>query len=529
MRRPGTSHSIETSAVRPRTGAIQGTCGQGSGMRKGRVRVRTGSAAVFLVVLVGVGCGNPGESSTGGETTGTSAPTTAPSTTDPVVEEVPTPQAAVTTTVSPATTTTTAESTTTTEATTTTAGSEPITTTTTGAASEEEFPLIEGLDPEVSAQIWKTAEIAEGIRELEFDGLPTITVLSPEDFAARVRMELESDLENIEVDEALFKLLGLLEPDDDLAALYSDFYGESVAGFYSSEDKEMVLPRSGEGFSAMETLTLLHELVHALTDQHFDFGPRMDELVDSQLYDPASGMVSVLEGDASLSEFVYVQNLDPSERNRLMREFADFEPPDIDIPLFIELAIHFPYKAGFEYVLNSWREGGWRAVDALYLDPPGSTEEIYQGAPSSTTEVVGMERPAGVLPEGYEEIYDYTWGFLDILVMFEQVLGPEVAVQAATGWGGGRSLVGYSEEGEVVLVWEYAGDTPGEAEELAGLLYDYAVAGMDAGMPPTARDQLGFAASGEDYVFVSLIPEGLVMVACSDPEVCPSVTAPYSS
>ena len=72
-----------------------------------------------------------------------------------------------------------------------------------------------------------------------------------------------------------------------------------------------------------------------------------------------------------------------------------------------------------------------------------------------------MERPAGVLPEGYEEVYDYTWGFLDILVMFEQVLGPDVALQAAIGWGGGRSLVGYSEEGEVVLVWEHAGDSPG--------------------------------------------------------------------
>ena len=491
----------------------------------GRPSALTGYVIVLMVALLTAACGGTGEPAAGDEiavTTAAPAGTAPP--TDPVAE--PATTTTTTTTAPPATE---VESTTTTTAEDTTSTTAAEDTTTTTAPPEQEFPPIEGLEPQVSAQIWKTAEIAEGIRGLEFDGLPTITVLSPGDFAARVRMEVESDLEDIEVDEALFKLLGLLEPDDDLAALYSDLYGESVAGFYSSEDKELVLPRSGEEFSAMETLTLLHELVHALTDQHFDFGPRMDELVDGQLYDPASGMVSLVEGDATLSEFVYVQNLDPSDRDRLIREFADFEPPEIDIPLFMELALYFPYEAGFEYVLNSWREGGWRAVDALYLDPPGSTEEIYEGAPSATTEVIEMERPAGVLPEGYEEIYDYTWGFLDILVMFEQVLGPDVALQAAIGWGGGRSLVGYSEEGEVVLVWEHAGDSPGESEELARLLYDYAVAGMDVGTPSSPPEELGFSAGAEDYVFVSLIPEGLVMVACSDPGVCPSVTAPYSS
>ena len=85
----------------------------------------------------------------------------------------------------------------------------------------------------------------------------------------------------------------------------------------------------------MQTLTLVHELIHALTDQHFDFGSRMEDLVDTQLYDPAFRVWSrLVEGDATLAEFVYVQNLDPSERDRLVREFANFEPPDIDIPLF---------------------------------------------------------------------------------------------------------------------------------------------------------------------------------------------------
>ncbi|MYG91610.1 MAG: hypothetical protein F4196_01750, partial [Acidimicrobiia bacterium] len=183
--------------------------------------------------------------------------------------------------------------------------------------------MIEGLSPEISAQVWEAVEVTEGIRGLEFEDLPVITVLSPEDFEARVRMEVDSDLEDVEVDEALYKLLGLLEPDDDLRALYGELYGESVAGFYSSEDKELVIPASGEEFTGLQTMTLVHELIHALTDQHFDFGSRMEDLLENQMHDPASGLVGLVEGDATLAEFVYVNNLASAARSRLAPDFAD--------------------------------------------------------------------------------------------------------------------------------------------------------------------------------------------------------------
>ena len=156
------------------------------------------------------------------------APDPAPSTTAIGAEAVaPTSEAPpVTTTTAPATTTTTAVTTTVpasttapvTTATTTTAA--PDTTTTIPGPSDDDRPPIEGLGPDLSAQIWETVDIVEEIRGLEFDRLPSIIVLSPEEFTERVRSEVASELEDIEVDEALFKLLGLLSPDDDLAALY---------------------------------------------------------------------------------------------------------------------------------------------------------------------------------------------------------------------------------------------------------------------------------------------------------------------
>lgn len=426
-----------------------------------------------------------------------------------------------------------------TTATTTTAtaqAADPTATTTTAAAIEEENsppepgsdrtqPPIEGLGPAASAQVRKTAAMVEAIRGLEFDGLPSITALSHGDFAERVRTEAASGLEMVEVDEALYKLLGLLEPEDDLAALYEKMYSEGVAGFYSSENREMVLRKTGEEFSALETLTLFHELVHAVGDQHFGFGPKLDSLADDQRHDRGFGLLSLVEGDATLSEILYVQGLTASERSALMEEIGEMEDPDLGVPLFMENALYFPYERGFEYVLNTWRTGQWQAVNDLYSDPPVSTEEIFDGARSPGARPIELPRPRGVMPEGYEEIYDYTWGFLDILLMFEQVLGADSALDAALGWGGSRSLVGYEEGGEVVFVWEYVGDSPEEAEELGLLLYDYAVEGMDVAVP--ARTGSGFSGSAGDYIFVTLLPESLVMVACSDPPVCPQVIAPY--
>lgn len=394
-----------------------------------------------------------------------------------------------------------------------------------GADPGEEPPPIAGLDAPTAAQVWKTLALVEEVRGLEFDGVPFITVLAPEEFAARIGSEIESQMEDVEVDEALYKLLGLLAAEDDLAALYEELYTQSVAGFYSSDTKEMVLPQSEEGFSGLETLTLFHELVHAVTDQHFGFGAAVDALVEAYRFDQANSLVALVEGDATVAEVLYVQQLSSEELDRLFQEFGEMEEPDLNVPLFMQKALFFPYEEGFEYVLEVWEEGDWQAVNGLYQDPPRSTEEIYEG-PFSGSQPIEMARPAGRLPDGYQETYDYTWGLLDILLMFEQILGADVARDAAVGWGGGRSLVGYHPGGEVVFIWEYVGDTPEESEELARLLYDYAASAMAVGTP--SRDGGGgFAASDEDYVYVSLLPDKLVMVACSDPVVCPAVTDSY--
>jgi len=111
----------------------------------------------------------------------------------------------------------------------------------------------------------------EQIRELDFLAEPTVTLVDDDELANRVRQLIDEDIDPDEIarDTALEELLGLIPDGTDLLALYQDLYGEQVLGFYDGETKELVVPSNEDELSPAQKATLVHELTHALTDQHF--------------------------------------------------------------------------------------------------------------------------------------------------------------------------------------------------------------------------------------------------------------------
>ncbi len=53
-----------------------------------------------------------------------------------------------------------------------------------------------------------------------------------------------------------------------------------MAGYYDGDAGELVVPRDEDGFTALQRATLVHELTHALTDQHYRFNDRYTALID---------------------------------------------------------------------------------------------------------------------------------------------------------------------------------------------------------------------------------------------------------
>ncbi|MGQ0850106.1 MAG: DUF6782 family putative metallopeptidase [Actinomycetota bacterium] len=379
--------------------------------------------------------------------------------------------------------------------------------TTLPAGTEE---LSQGLREEIARLI----PLTEELRELTFVAPPTVAVLSSEELAARVIEQLETDYEEAEADEALYKLLGLVEPEFDLLGTLKALYGEQVAGYYDGDTEELVVTARRDDFSPLEEATLVHELTHALTDQVLAFNTRYDALFDNNQFDQGSAFQAVIEGDATLVETLFAQQLTPAEQQQFLEEAFAVDSTIFDqVPDFMQDSLLFPYNAGATFVQSVWQEGGFPALDAVYADPPASTEQIITPSDYGTDQPVEVDVADQALA-GYELAYGSRWGELGFRLMFDQVLGG--FDRAAEGWGG-DSYDLYFNGTDALLVLVYQGDTESDGADMSDALGDYLA--VITGNSEPVVDGSSRLYEGDDYFFVSRRAGQVLLLAAGDPVV----------
>lgn len=378
------------------------------------------------------------------------------------------------------------------EATTTTIGdgavaTVPAETTTTGAdtttttldappVTEPDLSGLEGLSGEAIAQLETLIRDAQEIRELAFLTSPTITVVSPEEFETLVRELIEEDTEDLPPDEALYKMLGLLHPDADFLNILLDLYGEQVAGFYDGDNAEVVVPANQEGFTVLQQGTLVHELVHALTDQHFSFHGVFRDMIDEDRLDEAAAYQSLIEGDAVLAEVLWVQTLSQREIGEFIAESLDVDSSALmSAPRFLTESLIFPYDTGLAFVQTLYTRGGWEAVNEAYgtlPDLPGSTEQVINPDAYGRDLPVPVELPE-ITVDGYDLVRTSVWGEHGFRILLNQGSGTATMASAANGWGGDSYYQWYDGENAALLL-RYVGDTPADTNELEDALLNFA-------------------------------------------------------
>ncbi|HEY7563296.1 MAG TPA: hypothetical protein VIA81_00040 [Acidimicrobiia bacterium] len=390
---------------------------------------------------------------------------------------------------------------------TSTSGDSTGTTQITLPAGTEELP--EALREEIARLI----PITEELRGLEFLEPPTIRVITSAELTAEVIAEYEENYEDVEADEALYELLGLIGPDVDLLSTITALYGSSVIGYYSGEDGELVVTAVDEGsFTPMEKVTLVHELTHSLTDQYHSFYERLDALGEGYQFDEAAAYLALIEGDATLTELIYAQQLPPTEQQQFLEEAFSVDTTVFDqSPPFLQDSLSFPYESGTGFVQTLYEAGGYLAIDEAYADPPLSTEQVIEPADFGRDEPQVVPLESMELP-GYEVAYGSTWGELGLRLMFDQVLGGADA--AAGGWGG-DSYDLFFNGSEAVFVMVYQGDEASDSVELVEALVDYIEVGM--GLTEPVADGNGQAFTGDDYAFVSNSGGQVVFIAAGVP------------
>jgi hypothetical protein len=377
--------------------------------------------------------------------------------------------AACTSDADPATTTTTSPDGTQAPATTTTTRPGETTTTT--------LPDLSGLDlPQVVITQLEEAIIAtQEIRGLTFLETPRITVLDEAEFTQRVRDMVSEDLEDLPADEALYRLLGLLPRTSDLNAMLTDLYGEQVAGFYDPEEREIGVQARSDGLSVVQRGTMVHELVHALTDQHFGFYEHQSAMIDGDRWDELAAFRALLEGDATLTELQWIWTLSQTELGRFLAESLQVDTSVLDaMPRFIRDSLLFPYDSGLGFVQNLYDRGGWEAVNEAYQTMPGlpaSTEQVITPADYGRDLPIDIPVKNVEIP-GYELVVTSTWGELGLRLMFDQVLGETRSLGAADGWGGDYYHQWFDGQ-NAAFVLVYVGDTDSDIEQLRRALLDY--------------------------------------------------------
>lgn len=325
-------------------------------------------------------------------------------------------------------------------------------------------------DAELEAVVAEIAAFVEEERGLEFEVDPVVELLDEGAFQDRLLADEEEDeAELLDLQDEL-RALGLIDDDVDISTALDDLLGQGVLGFYDPETGELVV-RAGD-ITPLARITIAHELVHALDDQHFDLDrPEYDDA----LSEVSTGFSAVVEGNASRIDEAYRQTLSSDERSAADDEEAQLAAGlDPDIPLVLLQLLQLPYELGPVLVDALLEEGGQEALDAAFEAPPTTSDQLLDPQRYLDGEDA-LEVPA---PEADGEvIYEGAFGVLSLLL----VLGPQdPAVQRAVdGWGGDAYVV-WREDDRTCARANLVGDTDEDTEEIAEALSAWAAQQDDA-------------------------------------------------
>ena len=403
-------------------------------------------------------------------------------------------------------------------------------------------------------EIAELIKATERIRGLEFIEQPKVLLLDEESYRQRLAEIVEEEYSNLEAVDALYTLLGLMKSEDSLEDLYKDIFSQSASAYYDSDTHEVVVPISGTGFDLIGRSSMIHELVHALTDQHFDFGGIYDTLDEEYKYDQLFALQALVEGDAIQGERMYhITELTPEEQTEV------FEPAESEtsetaqtLPYFLEGSFSFPYSDGGYFVSSlldsnefiyeneevTLGKGFYRAVNDAYENPPSSTEQIYQPEKYPAELPLQIEHPIPEIPS-YELNHTSTWGSLWFSLMFDQVLeteqsevnGRRIQVNgpdrpAVKGWG--ADTYSYWFDGtDAAFALTYRGDETADAQELFETMQEYVSAAMNVGAPEVSEKEATW--QGEDFAWLLLSGDTLRFIAASDPEVGNLLVSTYEA
>src|SRR5688500_3824368 len=225
------------------------------------------------------------------------------------------------------------------------------------------------------------AKVAEAVPKIEaaiglsFRTPPVVEVRSKEQVRQFLEKQLTDSLarEQVAGQERALKRLGLMPDTMSLERLLLDVLEEQVGGYYDPRAKVLYIventPEEAVG------LTVLHELIHALQDQHLNLGSVMRATGDD---DRTAAALAVLEGQATYGGLRLMVGAEMADNlpggwaraRQMIRDDHSKWPAFASAPLVVQEMLLFPYLSGAEF------------ARAFRVAKPGQTP--YANMPTST-------------------------------------------------------------------------------------------------------------------------------------------------
>jgi hypothetical protein len=325
-----------------------------------------------------------------------------------------------------------------------------------------------------------------------------------------------SKVRDLRNEEIAYKRFGLLPDTLQLQKLLVNLLEEQIVGFYDPKTKVLYIVNGSP--EDVVSVTVTHELVHALQDQYISLDSIQNVEGDN---DRQSAAQAVFEGQAVYEQIeVMLGNNNAAfnlpggwERVRQMiRDNQSAMPVFGSAPPLIQETLIFPYLSGAEFMRN-YKER--RPGTLVYSDMPGSTEQILH----PTAFFLNRDEPTKITLgklSNATAIYENDLGeFETRLLLFQFLKNQDDAVRGAMGWDGDRYAVVNTPKGQGI-VWLSVWDSPTEAGEFFELLSDAVEKRFSTKAPVAAAGARTFSANGRTIQLSTFEVGGRPMVGYVD-------------
>lgn len=255
------------------------------------------------------------------------------------------------------------------------------------------------------------------------------------------KMKSEVDQRKLRAEELVLQRFGFAPPGFRLGETTLALLNEQAAAFYDFKAKKLFVIDQASASAGPELL--IHELGHALADQHFGLRKFLSAAGSD---DAALARMSVMEGQAMwlMGEHAARQSgTSLLQSPELVRRLAEADSSDnseypvlAKSPLYLRESMLFPYSAGFRFQAALCAKDASTCMSRPFLDPPLSSAQILH--PELYFAKQGPERvqiPAPPPSQKWRLVADGDLGELDldILLRTYKVDAPGLA----QAWRGG--------------------------------------------------------------------------------------------